>query len=321
MRKRRIIRKLIHKIPKRIRREIFYTVLILAAAAIFMVYKDGGFDNLKIAETAEQYISRIMPENKPKFHTDNTLIAHFIDVGQGDSTYIQLPDGKNMLIDSGEYEYENTVTSYLREQGCERIDYLVATHPHTDHMGCMAGIIHNFEIGGIYMPDAVNNTAAFEKMLDEIERKNLSVYKTVRGMEISGSDEYKITVLSPEEGEQYDDLNNYSIVLKLTFGNTSFMFTGDAETKVENSMLESGMDLSADVLKVGHHGSSSSSSYRFLEAVNLRFAVISVGKDNSYNHPNGKVLERIKRFGTKVYRTDQDGTVVMVSDGNKISVK
>lgn len=251
--------------------------------------------------------------------TSNALTVSYIDVGQGDSTLVSLPNGEKMLIDAGISDAYEKIDSYLQMLNVGKIDYLIATHPHADHIGGMRKIVENYEIGKIYMPNAVTDTATFEKLLLAIKNNGYTVNAVVGGMTILEGDNLKIEALAPNS-DKYDSLNNYSIVLKITFGIRSFLFTGDAEKLSENEMLEKGYDLSADVLKAGHHGSSTATSKKFLTAVNPEYAVISCGKDNEYGHPHKEVVELFEKFGIRYFRTDTDGTVTAVCDGDNISV-
>lgn len=245
---------------------------------------------------------------------DAPLSAHFIDVGQADGALVRLPDGKTMLIDAGDNKTGIKAVSYLANLGIERIDYLVATHPHADHIGGMDDVIDNFDIGRVYMPDVTANTKTFESMLDAIEKKNIPVTKAAAGVNIFSGDGISADIIAPNSAK-YKELNDYSAVVRLVYGNTAFLFMGDAETLSEDEITA---DVRADVLKVGHHGSDTSSGENFILRVSPRVAVISVGEGNSYGHPNDAVMERLRRAGATVFRTDEDGTVVIGSDGENI---
>lgn len=248
------------------------------------------------------------------------LRVHFIDVGQGDCELVQLPDGQNMLIDAGTNDAGPTVVSYLKSIGITKIDYLIGTHPHEDHIGGMDNVVASFSIGKIYMPRVTTTTATFEDLLKAIQAKNLKIITAKAGIKIADKNGLQITLLAPCK-TNYEELNDWSAVTKVQFKNTSFLFTGDAQEQSENEMLSSGTNLKADVLKVGHHGSHSSTSNSFLKAVSPKYAVISVGAGNDYGHPHQVTLDKLTAAGIKTYRTDENGTVVMVSDGTNISVK
>ncbi len=248
---------------------------------------------------------------------NDRLIVTYLDVGQADSILIQEPSGKTMMIDAGNNNDAEYVIDYLNKLQINRIDYLIGTHPHEDHIGSMDKVIDNFDIGTIYMPKKISNTKTFEDVLKSIKNKNLKVTAPVPG-NVFSLGKAKCTILSPISDE-YSNTNNYSITVKVEYGKTSFLFTGDAEKEPEQEMIKMwGNDLKADVLKVGHHGSSSSSTDEFLEKVNPSLAVISVGKDNDYNHPHEETLEKLNRLNIPVLRTDELGNIIITSDGNNI---
>jgi competence protein ComEC len=245
------------------------------------------------------------------------LKVHFINVGQGDSIMIQLPGGQTMLIDAGP---SDSVVSYLNQQNIKKINYLVATHPHADHIGGMAAVIRAFDIEKIYMPRASHTSQTYEKVLLAIKAKGLKILSAKAGTTVLDQDGLKVNFVAPC-GSSYNNLNNYSAVIKIQHGNTSFLLTGDAEAESEQQMLASGANLKADVLKVGHHGSSSSTTQAFLTSVSPKYAVISCGAGNQYGHPHQEVLSRLSSAGVKIYRTDTNGTVIFTSDGKILTVK
>ncbi|WP_143317374.1 MBL fold metallo-hydrolase [Clostridium sp. HBUAS56017] len=248
-----------------------------------------------------------------KENSKDNLKISYIDVGQGDSELIQV-DGKNILIDAG--DKDDDAYSYLKSIGVTNLDYVIATHPHDDHIGGMTTIINKINIGAFYAPKVTANTKSFENMIDALKKKNIQMKAPSVGEEVT-IENAKLTFLAPNGGD-YEDVNNYSIVTKLTYGKNSFLFMGDAEELSENEIMKNGLDISADVLKVGHHGSNSSTSNNFLKNVNPTYAVISVGKDNKYGHPTKATLKKLK--SKKVLRTDLNGTITIYSDGNKIYV-
>lgn len=240
--------------------------------------------------------------------TDNDPKVHFIDVGQGDSIFIELPNSQTMLIDAGESGNGELIENYIsRECGYDKIDYLIATHPHADHIGSMAYIVYNMDIGSIYMTEATSNTKTFEKLLLAISEKGLKIKRALAGINIIKEDNLSVDIIGPIEVDE-DDLNNTSIIIKLKYGEISFLFTGDAEKKELDSIKA---NMSADVLKVAHHGSNTSTYQKFLTRVNPSVAVISVGEDNSYYHPHKSTLRLLESNDISTYRTDEDGTVVV----------
>ena len=248
--------------------------------------------------------------------TPQYLTVHFLDVGQGDSEFIVLPDGKTMLIDAGESDYGNTVVNYIKNLGYSKIDYLVATHPHADHIGGMTKVIQSFSIGAIYMPNATTTTQTYIDLLTVIKNAGLTITTAKAGVSIFNSNGVSVNIIAPNSAS-YDDLNNYSAVVKITYNSNSFLFMGDAEELSENEITA---DVNADVLKVGHHGSTSSTGQTFLNKVSPKYAVISVGADNDYGHPAQITLDKLSSAGATIYRTDKDGTIVFKSDGTNITV-
>jgi len=250
--------------------------------------------------------------------TPKELKVTFIDVGQADSILIQTPEGKNILIDAGNAADYAVIKACLDAAKVRRLDVVVATHPHEDHIGSMASVIKAYEIGKIYMPKAVTTTKTYENLLMAIKEKGLKVIEAKGGVSIeTGDSSITAEILAPNSSS-YDDLNDWSAVVKLSYGKTSFLFTGDAEAVSEREMLAKKYNLKADVLKVGHHGSRSSTTAEFLSAVSPKYAVISVEKGNDYGHPSEEVMNRLKQAGIPVYRTDESGTIVCVSDGETI---
>lgn len=259
-------------------------------------------------------------ENSSSFESetaDTPFKMHTIDVGQGDCILLEC-GGEYMLIDSGEAAAENNVKDYLNSLNVKKLDYVVITHPHSDHCGGMSSVLQDFDTDTIIMPDVSHTTSVWEKLVDTIKEKDIPVKKAAAGDTYMLSS-CRLTVLAPN-AESYNNLNNYSVVLKAVYGDTSFLLTGDAEELSENEMTEKGFDLSADVLKVGHHGSNTSTSESFLKKVGPEYAVISDGAGNDYGHPHKEILKRLDSAGAQIYRTDLLGTIVITSDGSNISV-
>lgn len=270
-------------------------------------------------------VCRVIPtlvEEKPNTPAvnDNLLVAEFLDVDQADCELIYLPDGKTLLIDAGNRGDGDKIVNYLKDKSIKKIDYLIATHPHADHIGGMSEVIDNFEIGKLFAPRVPNNQAptskTYEDFLTSVQKKGLKISAAKSGATLFEGEDYKAECFAPNSGE-YEELNNYSVTVKLTYGMHSFLFTGDAESLSEEEMLKAGYNLDSDVLKVGHHGSSSSSSKKFLKAVSPKYAVISCGTDNSYNHPHKETVNALNKLSglEKTFRTDVDKTIIFTADG------
>ncbi len=248
------------------------------------------------------------------------MSVHFLDVGQGDCTIIQSKDGV-ILIDSGEEDKAQTVINYLNNLGVESLDYCIVTHPHSDHMGSMSKVISEFSVEKLIMPELseinIPTTRLYEKFLLSAEENAQEIIPAEAGLTYSLG-EIEMSVLGP--CDQDEDLNNMSVVTKIEYGSASFLVTGDCSFNEEDDIMDNYYnELSCNVLKVGHHGSSGSTSVDWLEAIEPDFSVISVGADNSYGHPTKRVLDDIEDFGSTIYITENDGTVVFDTDGKSIS--
>ena len=261
------------------------------------------------------------PQPTKKINEASTTVTgqlkiHYINVGQGDSILIQ-QGSSNMLIDTGTNASTSSLMSYLKNQNIKEINFLVLTHPHEDHVGGADAVIRGFDIGTIYMPKVTSNTKTFKDVVSAMISKGLKATQPNPGgtFKLGGAN---CTILSPINTNS-KDLNTYSIVIRLTFGNNKFVFTGDSQASNEEDMINKGYDLIADVLKVGHHGSNTSTSQAFLDKVKPNYAVISVGKRNDYGHPTAATMQRLKSNGIKVFRTDENGTIICTSDGKNIS--
>lgn len=239
------------------------------------------------------------------------LKVHFLDVGQGDAIFIELPTKETMLIDAASSNDASGIISYIRDRGYSKLDYVIATHPHADHIGGMAEVVRSLDIGKFYMPKKAHTTKTFENMLLEVKAKGLGIHTAKAGVVIVDQGSLKITMVAPV-GETYPELNDYSAVIRLDYGASSFLFMGDAEMESEDEITA---DIDTDVLKVGHHGSDSSTSDFLLKRATPDHAVISAGEGNTYGHPTPTTLDVLKSRGISIYRTDLLGTIVFTSDG------
>ena len=264
------------------------------------------------------------PPSAPAEAVDCEAAVYFLDVGQGDSALIRIGEDFAMLVDAGIRESGDAIEEDLAALGVTELDAVIATHPHADHIGAMTQIIEAYPIGTFYMPvlpdDQTPTTATYENMLDALDKQNVPVEQITDKTEIAAPENAVFDVLSPRAGDAFDEINDYSAVVRFTYGSVSFMLTGDAEEPVEENILESGAEISAQVLKCGHHGSSSSTSLPFLRRVNPAVAVISCGADNKYGHPHRETLESLNALGCTVLRTDELGTIAVTTDGEAYAV-
>lgn len=248
---------------------------------------------------------------------ESLLKVHFIDIGQGDANLIQLPSGQTMLIDGGEASKYKILKAYLEKQQINKIDYLIATHPHADHIGGLINVIKDFEVGKIYAPKVSHNTDTYLKFLEAIQEKELKISSAKAGLNLDLGEGVEAVFVAPTK-DKYESINNYSAVLKLTYGEVSFLFTGDAEKESEAEMLAGEIDLRATILKVGHHGSSTSNTQAFLEKVKPDYGIISLEEGNSYGHPHQEVLDRLTENGITILRTDQVSNIIITADDKMI---
>ena len=287
------------KLPKGI------SILIIILAVICSIYEKD------IDKTFGLPVTETKVTNKEENHNLNIT---YLDVGPADAILIQT-DGHNMLIDAGNNEDGPLLVQYFKEQNITKFDYLIATHPHEDHIGGMDNIVKNFDIDKIYMPDVTTTTKTFLDVLNAMEEKNMTFDVPNIGQNFAlGHTLFQVMYT----GNDKKNLNNSSIILKANFKNTSYLFTGDATSEVEKKILSK--DIKATVLKVGHHGSKYSTTTEFLNKVNPKYAIISVGKNNSYNHPNQITIDKLTKKNIEIHRTDQEGSIFLKSDGKTINI-
>ena len=296
------------KIKKNIKRNFFEILIILLAFLIINNQdKIKNLFNQNNNQNQNDYIN-----------TNNDLLkVHYLDVGQGDSIFVELPNNETMLIDAAESYQSENIINYLKNLNYQKIDYVIGTHPHTDHIGGLKDIINTFEIGKIYMPKVISTTKTYESLLMAIKDKNLKINTAKAGTSIIDTDALKINILAPNNSI-YTELNNYSVVTKITYGTTKFLFMGDAEKLSENEIKE---NVTADVIKIGHHGSNTSSSIDFIKKVNAKYGIISVGLNNKYNLPKEETITNWENSVTKIYLTSTNGTIRASSDGTNIKIE
>lgn len=292
-------------------KNIFYRIMPLGVLLVLICMFSGctGFGREERPADAEYQENQVLKQ-------ENCLEVHFIDVGQGDCTLL-INDGHAMLIDAGDNDQGTKVQKYLQERGIEKLDYVIGTHPDADHIGGLDVILTKFDCDVVMFPEAESDTFAYRRMMEAVAYK---------GYQITGPELFKtyalgnasFEIVGPAKGYA-ESSNNDSIALKVTFGENSFLFIGDAEKEAQMDMMQSGAELESDVLKAGHHGSSDSADQLFLETVRAEFAVISCGMGNDYGHPHKGTLKLFREFGVKVFRTDEQGSVTAISDGSKIT--
>ncbi len=296
---------------KKRKNKFLYAFLLVILLFAYSIYMYGFEETFGLDyETIQTFLSNRHSDNNTL--VSGNLTVSFLDVGQADAILIQNGD-KNMLIDAGNNNDGELLVQYFKELMITHFDIVVGTHPHEDHIGGLDDVIDEFDVSQFYMPDVITNTTTFLDVLNALEKKNMKLnIPKVGDIWILG--DAKIEVLYT--GTNQKDLNGASIVLKLTYGNVKFLFTGDATASIEKEILKK--DVSADVLKVAHHGSPYSTTDSFLDACSPRYAVISVGNNNNYGHPGTSTIQKFERKQIEVHRTDKEGTVVATTDGNDI---
>jgi len=280
--------------------------LVLTLLLIIAVYFTATYIIPTYSDTQNEKVDIKPPEGE--------LVVQYIDVGQADSILIT-SNGHNALIDAGNEEDGPKLVKYFEQLGIKEFDFVMGTHPHEDHIGGLDDIINNFNIHNVYLPNATTTTKTFENLIDAIENKKLNITIPNIGDTITlGESEIKIIY----SGDDEKNLNNASIVTKLTFGKHKFLFTGDSTTTSEKDYLDKDIDI--DVLKVAHHGSDTSTSDKFLKATTPQYAIISVGKDNKYNHPSPKIVTRLEKYTSNIYQTKDLGTIIVSINKDELKI-
>lgn len=276
-------------------------IIIIAIAVVFAAYQHFRTDNAQTTVT-------------------DSAEFHFIDVGQGDAVLIRTPSG-DVLIDAGKNSSEEALDLYLKSYGVKTIEYAIFTHPHEDHIGGADMVIKNYDIKNVILPNCPSTTKTYTNMLTAISQKGLTA------KEAHSRDKYRVgelvlNVLGPVRNN-YEEVNDHSIVILAEWGGTRVMLAGDAELEAETDILKEfgNSNINCNILKLGHHGSSSSSGEKWLKALDPDIGIICCGKDNEYGHPHAEIVERLSKFGVKSYRTDELGSLVFISDGKTVSQK
>lgn len=250
------------------------------------------------------------------------MIVHYINIGQGDATYIKMPSGEDILIDAGNKGKGDEVVAYLKKQKVDDIEIMVSTHPDADHVGGLDEVLAAFRVESVYAPKVSHTTQAYKDFLLAVKREKLTIKPVKAGMVLPIKNKtVKATFIAPVKDYKKTDLNNWSAVLHVKYNKNSFLFTGDAEELAEKDMIASKKLSKIDVLKVGHHGASTSTTQAFLNATKPIYSIISVGAKNSYKHPTVQTLNRLKNVKSTVLRTDQKGHIVITSNGTKNTIK
>jgi competence protein ComEC len=262
-------------------------------------------------------IFMLVPMSATTNAATKNMYVHFINVGQGDSIYIKAPNGEDVLIDGGNNNQGDDVVAYLKKQKVDDVEIMIATHPDADHIGGLDTVLSAFRVEQVYAPRVSHTTQTYKDFLNAVKREGLKIKTAQKGVSL-GLKGVSAVFVGPVKSYSTSDTNDWSAVLKLTYGKKSFLFTGDAEFKSESDMIKSKQNLRADVLKVGHHGAKTSTSTSFLKVVKPTYAVISVGK-NSYGHPTSEVLNRLKSYKVNIFRTDKQGHIIAKTNGSSLS--
>ena len=299
---------------RKVKRQVRKLLLLIIVLIIGFFY--SKFENNNVSKENSNSVQNVVQEEKSLMVKDQILNVYYFNVGQADAILLELSD-HYMMIDAGNNVDGPLLVNFMKNVGVEKIDYLVATHAHEDHIGGIDNIIDSFEINKFYMPDVVTTTKTFEDVIVSLENKNIGIDVPEIGELFNfGQMKFEVLYLSNDDS----DLNETSIVLRGIYGNNSFLFMGDATNNCERVIMSNKSIIDSDVLKVGHHGSKYSSSIDFLKKVTPEYAIISTGVGNSYEHPHDEAIVRLEKIGAEIYRTDINGTIVVSSDGKSISV-
>lgn len=268
-----------------------------------------------LADRLQEFLERLGEDRSVPVHTEGEMEVHFLDVGQGSACLVE-SEGHYMLVDGGDRDTSSFVVAYLRDQGVEKLDYIIASHYDADHISGLVGVLNVYPTEKILCPDYETDTKIYASLMNKIEENGCEVVHPAAGESYDLGEAF-FTIAAPVK-DDYEDDNNRSIGIRLVHGNSSFLMLGDAERESEEDICSSGARLQSDVYLVSHHGSSSSTTKELLERVRPSAAVISVGEDNAYGHPHSQTMDRLKAAGVQLYRTDIQGTVIAVSDGGKL---
>lgn len=302
---------------RKIKKLIAVIVILSLLSAIVQGCSCKRWASEKVGEILENEFGDIDYEKiEDSENNQDTLKIHFLDVGQGDCTLITCGN-EAMLIDAGDNDKGSLIKNYIEKQGISKLKYVIGTHPDADHIGGLDVIIYNFDCENIFLSEYIKNTKTYDDVMQTINQKNYK-YSCPNQGDTFNLGMAQFTIITDKNLDYGDNANNYSIGIKLVHGTNSFIFTGDCEEEAEQNILNSNTDVSATVFKAGHHGSSTANTYDFLKAVSPEYVIISCEENNSYGHPHAEVMNNFREMGFNVFRTDEQGTIVCISDGKEI---